>query len=181
MTPNYNIDTIIRAFAVVASSRADAVMILKDFRSFGEEAYREDCRKLIRELQIEERVRVVGELDRPDLLALYKAADVFVSVPSSDATSVSVMEAMAAEVPVIASRTDGIDPSVLSHDVSALLVEPGDVTPLADAISQLHGSPASRRSLAAEALERVRAWQILSARSQGQSGCTWSWLMQQAG
>ena len=157
LTPNYNIMTIIRAFAIVLEMVPDCVLVLKDFESFGDAAYRASCHRLIRELGIANSVRNVGELERSDLLALYRAADVFVSVPTNDSTSVSVLEAMAASVPVVASTTAGMDSAVLRADESALLVIPGDSFGLADAIMRLYRSPALSSRLSQQGEETVTA------------------------
>jgi glycosyltransferase involved in cell wall biosynthesis len=154
--PNYNITTIVRAVALVLETIPRVVLILKDFESFGDPSYRVRCRSLIRELGIDSAVRFVGELPRPDLLALYRAADVFLSVPTNDATAVSVLEAMAASVPVVASRTDGLDPDVLRDHDTALLVRPGDVDELARAIVALNGELALRDKLVRQGLSTVR-------------------------
>lgn len=157
MKPNYNIDTIIRAFSIVLRTIPNAVLVLKDFESMGEPEYRERCHRLVAELGLQNAVRNVGELDRPDLLALYRSADVFLSVPTNDATAVSVMEAMAAAVPVIASWTDGRDPDVLKDGDSALLVTPQDEHELAKAIISIHSSPELRGRLAQQGEATVRS------------------------
>lgn len=156
-TPNYNILTIIRAFAKVREAIPECVLILKDLESMGDDGYRAACRQLIDELGIGEAVRHVGELERADLLALYRAADVVVTVPTNDATAVSLLEAMAASVPVVASRTGGMDAAILRDGETALLVTPEDLVGLADAITRLHGSSALRVELVAEAQMTVRS------------------------
>ena len=110
-----------------------------------------------RRVGIGEAVRHVGELERGDLLALYRAADVVVTVPTNDATAVSLLEAMAASVPVVASRTGGMDAAILRDGETALLVTPEDPVGLADAITRLHGSSALRAELVAEAQMTVRS------------------------
>jgi glycosyltransferase involved in cell wall biosynthesis len=157
LTPNYNILTIIRAFARVRDAIPESVLILKDLESLGDDGYRAACRQLIDELGIGEAVRHVGEIERPGLLALYRAADVVVTVPTNDATAVSLLEAMAASVPVLASRTDGMDAAVLRDGETALLVTPEDPVGLADAIIRLHGSSALRGKLVAQAQMTVRS------------------------
>ena len=157
LTANYNILTIIRAFAKVREAIAECVLILKDLESMGDDGYRAACRQLIDELGIGEAVRHVGELERADLLALYRAADVVVTVPTNDATAVSLLEAMAASVPVVASRTGGMDAAILRDGETALLVTPEDLVGLADAITRLHGSSALRVELIAEAQMTVRS------------------------
>jgi glycosyltransferase involved in cell wall biosynthesis len=147
--PNYNIDHVVRAFARVRDALPDAVLVLKEFAPFGDASYRSAIIALVQELGLVASVRHVGELEQDELRALVVAADVLVSVPTTDATAVSVFEAMAARVPVVASRATGIDRDILRHDESAWLVEVGDVKGLADALVALAQDDAARTRLAA--------------------------------
>ncbi len=67
----------------------------------------------------------------------------------------AVLEAMAAGVPVVATRVGGI-PELLTDGVDGLLVDPGDPRALAAAISRLAGDEALRVRLGAAARERAR-------------------------
>jgi glycosyltransferase involved in cell wall biosynthesis len=66
----------------------------------------------------------------------------------------SVLESMAAGVPVVASRVGGVGEIVRGGE-TGLLVEPGDVAQLADAIGLLLGDPEMRRRLASNARRYV--------------------------
>jgi glycosyltransferase involved in cell wall biosynthesis len=151
--PLYNIDRIIRALAVVRRRIPNSVLILKEFESLSDPDYREYCFGLVRELGLRDAVRIVGELNREELLELQTAADLYVSIPNSDGTSVSVLEAMAAGVAIVASDVPGIDPAILRDDVTALLVAAADAESLASAVIALGVDPHRRRALA----ERARA------------------------
>jgi glycosyltransferase involved in cell wall biosynthesis len=147
--PNYNIDLVLRAFARVHERLPDAVLVLKEYSPFSDPSYREQVMALLDELRLGAAVKLVGELEPEELQALVRTADVVVSVPTTDATAVSVFEAMAARVPVVASRATGIDRDILRHDESAWLVEVGDVKGLADALVALAQDDAARTRLAA--------------------------------
>ncbi len=88
-----------------------------------------------------------------DVLALIQAADVAV-VPSlwPEPLSRSVMEPLACGVPVVATRVGG-NPEILCGWLSEFLVEPGDVTGLAQRIGSLRGW----RELDADLGDRCRA------------------------
>jgi glycosyltransferase involved in cell wall biosynthesis len=98
------------------------------------------------------RIRLAGERrDVPDLLA---DADVFVLPSRSEGHPVAVLEAMAAGLPVVASRVGGI-PEQVSHGETGLLVEPGDPRGLAAALRRLVAEPSLRLRLGAAGRERA--------------------------
>ena len=89
-----------------------------------------------------ERVQVLGvREDVPELLA---AADVFVLASDWEGHPVAVMEAMAAGLPVVATRVGGV-PELVEHGVTGLLVERGDMRGLGEAMASL-ARDAARRS-----------------------------------
>jgi glycosyltransferase involved in cell wall biosynthesis len=70
------------------------------------------------------------------LLNLYSRADIVVLPSKTEGWGLSLMEAMAFQKPVVASRAGGI-PELVRNGVEGLLVRPGDVRGLADAIVKL--------------------------------------------
>jgi glycosyltransferase involved in cell wall biosynthesis len=154
--PNYNIDTVIEAFAEIRDRLPGSILVLKEHTRFSDVEYRRYCFELIDELGIRDAVRTVGELDGEELLALYAAADVYLSVPSRDGTAVSVLEAMAAGVAIVATEATGIDPEILRAGETALLVPPRDSAALASAVVALGRDGGFRARLAGRAGEIVR-------------------------
>jgi glycosyltransferase involved in cell wall biosynthesis len=155
MRPLYNIDTIIRALPAIRRRVPAATLVVKEVPRFAYPDYRRRCLELIDELGLGDAVRTVGELDHDELVALYAAADVYVSVPDSDATAVSVFEAMAAGVAVVASDAPGTDPAILRQRETALLVRPGDPEALASAVVALGVDADLRRDVTERAREIV--------------------------
>jgi glycosyltransferase involved in cell wall biosynthesis len=153
---NYNIETIIRAFADVGAQVPGATLVLKEYPPASDLAYRRRCFELIDELHLGDAVRAVGELEPEELLGLYAAADIYLSVPSRDGTAVSVLEAMAAGVAVVATDAPGIDPVILCADQTALLVPPEDAAALASAVVALARDGERRARLVRRAAEIVR-------------------------
>jgi glycosyltransferase involved in cell wall biosynthesis len=100
-------------------------------------------------------VRRLGPLPNPDVLALYRAADVTV-VPSviPDALSRVILEALAAGCPVIGTRVGGT-PELVIHERTGLLVARGAPTELAEAIVRILEDGDLRAALAAGARRHV--------------------------
>jgi glycosyltransferase involved in cell wall biosynthesis len=107
---------------------------------------------LVRELSLEERVQLLGY--RRDVPALLAASDAFVHPSREEPFGLSILEAMAAGLPPIAYREAG--PAEVIRE-GGLLVEPGDVTALADAMSLLARDPDLRRRMGSISREDVKA------------------------
>src|SRR5262249_48125548 len=97
------------------------------------------------------------------------AADAFV-LPSlrlssgrTEGTPTTLLEALSAGLPVVASEVGGV-PDVCARDKSALLVAPGDVAALRDAVSRLAGDAALRKRLAraAKTVAKRYTWDAIA-------------------
>jgi glycosyltransferase involved in cell wall biosynthesis len=140
--------TLVRALRVLPHGAFEAVIV-------GEGSDRRLLEREIRALGIEESVRLVGE--RSDVLRLLAGGDVFVLSSSSEGLPMSVLEAMAAGLPVVASRVGGV-PELLDDGEEGLLVRPGEVGELAAALAHLIAEPATRRRLGDAARARAEAY-----------------------
>ena len=138
----------IRAAAIVCAQRSDVKFIIagEDKSRSGE--HRRDIESLIRELRLEQRIELTGWID--DVADLLSTLDVFVSPSRSEPFGLSIVEAMAAGVPVIATRSEGAR-EIVDADETGLLVPIGDVEALANAIKQLLADPDERDRLSANA------------------------------
>ena len=92
---------------------------------------------------------------QPDVQAWLRAADVFVLTSRWEARALVVQEAMAAGLPVVATRTGGL-PGLIGE--AGLLVPVGDSRAVADAVERLLGDEALRRRLSSEARSRATMW-----------------------
>ena len=93
-------------------------------------------------------VHLLGHRD--DVEVCLAGMDVFVLPSLNEGMGRALIEAMAAGLPVIASRVGGI-PAVIDHERTGLLVPPGDADALADALRRLLERPewASQLGMAA--------------------------------
>jgi glycosyltransferase involved in cell wall biosynthesis len=137
----------------------------------------ETTRRLAERLGVGERVRFVGFLDSEGKAREGDAADIFLNTNRVDNMPVSVVEACAMGLPVVATAVGGI-PDLLTQEKTGLLVADGDVEAMAQAVVRLLREPelAQRlsdggRELALESSwERVRLrWEQVFARIQGES------------
>ena len=137
--------TLVRALGRLEPGSFDAVIV-------GEGPDRERLEDEIGRLGLAERVTLAGERsDVPELLA---AADVFALASSSEGMPVSVLEAMAAGLPVVASRVGGLAEQVVEGE-TGVLVEPGDPEDLARALDRLVADIELRRRLGAAGRARA--------------------------
>jgi len=123
----------------------------------GEGPLERDLRARAAALGVADRVFWAGRVDDADLPSYYAAADVFVlpSVAITETFGISQIEAMAAGVPVVSTRLPTGVPWVNQHDVSGLIVEPGDAASLGAALRRLASDPALRARLSDGARRRA--------------------------
>jgi glycosyltransferase involved in cell wall biosynthesis len=106
-----------------------------------------------KELGIADRVTFTGRIGQDEILRYYELADVFCLPSFTEGLPVVLMEAMATELPVIASGVMGI-PEIVDDRVGRL-VPPGRPDHLADAIREIAALPDRGRALGAEGRRRV--------------------------
>ena len=82
------------------------------------------------------------------------ALDIVVHPAEMEGLGVSLLQASAAAVPIVASRAGGL-PEAVSDGVSGLLVTPGDVPGLVEALRRLLVDPALRRRLGEAGRRRI--------------------------
>jgi L-malate glycosyltransferase len=90
LSENYNIDEVLLFFSKIAQREKNAQLIIAND---GEQRF--ELEDLARRLQITDRVRFNGFLSTEKQEEWYRKAEFFISIPTSDSTSVSLLEAMA--------------------------------------------------------------------------------------
>lgn len=145
---------LIEAAQTVGLQHDEAIFLLvgEDLEQSG--AYRRDLEGLARELKVDHMVRFLGY--RGDVRQVLAAADVLALPSSAEGLPIVILEAMAAERPVVATPVGGV-PELVSHEETGLLVPVGDVEALAEAILRLIGDPDAAHRMGQRGLERVRS------------------------
>ena len=147
--------TLVRALAELPRDAYEAVIV-------GEGPDRPAVESEVRRLGLDSEVDLAG--GRTDVAELLAASDLFVLSSRSEGLPLSILEAMAAGLPVVASSVGGIPELVLEGE-TGFLVPPGDPHRLAGAIERLLDDSALRRRLGAAGRIRVaERFDLVSAR-----------------
>jgi glycosyltransferase involved in cell wall biosynthesis len=150
LKPTKNLSTVIEAY--VRLRRADATrhrLVLVG----GTTAWlKEDIFAAARASGYGDEIVFTGYVPDDDLVALYNAADIFVSPSLFEGFGLPPLEAMACGTPVVTSNTTSL-PEVLGD--AALMVDPHDVETLASTIATVLEDGALRARLSVQGLERA--------------------------
>lgn len=133
LTPVKDFAMLIRAFAVVRSTRPSRLVIL------GEGPQRASLESLVRELRLQDDVHLPGFVDNP--FAWMRRAAVFVSSSLTEGCPNALMEALACGAPVVSTNGPGGSAELLQGGVWGRLVPVGDVAAMAAAIVATLDSP----------------------------------------
>lgn len=120
----------------------------------GEGPERAMLEKLIALRDLRDSVRLAGACNHDRLPDYYDSNDTFVLSSLLEGVPVVLMEAMAMEMPCIATWITGI-PEIIDKDVEGLLVPPASAGAIADAVERLMEEPEVARRLATAARRKV--------------------------
>lgn len=150
LEPVYDIATALHAFAKVLAARPDARLDIAGSGPLGD-----SLAALAKRLGIDHAVTFHGRMEPLQIASLLSSADVLLNPSLADNLPNSVVEALAAGVPVVSTRVGGV-PYLVEHEVSALLVPAGDAGALAAGMLRVLAEPALRARLTANGAEIAR-------------------------
>jgi glycosyltransferase involved in cell wall biosynthesis len=139
LTPVKGIEFLLEAVSLLSR---DGTSIRLDIVGEGAELPR--LTRLSEELGLSEAVRFCGWME--DFTALADKWDVYVQPSLGEGFGMSILEAMAAGLPVVASMVGGI-PEIVVDGATGILVPPANAEALAESISALAGDPAQRATM----------------------------------
>lgn len=139
--------TLLKGFAAAATLLPDVDLLMA-----GDGPLREELEALARTLGIAERVKFLGI--RSDVAEVLKAGDVFALTSVSEASSLTLLEAMATGLPSVVSDVGG-NPDLIRRDVDGLLFPRGDFAACGAAFRKLLGEPGLAGKLGANARQRA--------------------------
>lgn len=150
-------DIVILAFELAKRKGLDAELIIA-----GDGPLRITCELMRLRSEFREDIKLLGEVDPEKGLELRLNADIFTAhnctgpiTNQEEAFGVSILEAMAAEVPVISGRNGALTETVISGE-TGILVQPGDIEAHAQAFLDLAENPTLRKSMGKAGRKRVQ-------------------------
>lgn len=147
MTAVKRTDDVVRALRGLVDRGVDAYLCL-----VGDGPDRDHLEQFAHELGVVKRCLFVGYQD--DVGRFYSAIDALVLPSANEGTPVSVIEALAAQRPAVATRVGGT-PDVIRDGVDGFLVTIGDADALSDRLAELASDPERRARMGAKGRERV--------------------------
>jgi glycosyltransferase involved in cell wall biosynthesis len=115
---------------------------------------RQSLEDAISEWDLDGVVHLAGPCNHDRVVDFYARADAFALASFAEGVPVVLMEAMAMEIPCVATWITGV-PELIRDGIDGLLVPPADPEALADALEKLMDDPALGGRLAASARRRV--------------------------
>lgn len=145
-------ETTIRAVAALKQRGIDVLCWLAGNERGGTTTYQEYLRKFIVDRGVEDRVRLLGFHNNP--VELLHAADYFLLPSTNEGLPLTILEAQATKVPVLASSTAGI-PETIRDGETGFMIEPHDIEGYAACLERMIHAPELRRQITEKAYQFV--------------------------
>lgn len=146
------LDTFLRAAAILRRKFRSALFVIAGRRN--EQQYFEELQLLVKNLDLADNVRFLGELD--EVFPLLKVSDVFCLLSRSEGFSNALLEAMACQLPCVATRVGG-NPEAINDGENGYLVPSEDPMAAASRIAMLLETPERAREIGRQARKTVEA------------------------
>lgn len=143
-----------RLLAAIALLKKEGVRVNLVCSGTGKNGYEDVCRQ-IKELQLEEQVKILGYVSNEEMVALYQHARALVMPTFGGPTNIPQLEAFVLGCPVATSRIFGIPEQVGD---AALLFDPADEGEIADCVRALWQDDALCDRLIRAGYERAAHW-----------------------
>ena len=131
LEPVYDVSTLIKAIPYIIGKCPNTFFLI-----LGGGTLRHQLEELARKLEVAENVKFAGSVSNKEMPKFLEASDILVSSSLSDTRSVSVLEAMACEIPVVVTDLEG-NRECVKEGVNGFVFPKGDFKALAEKIIYL--------------------------------------------
>lgn len=159
LEPLYNVDCILRAFAIIQARYPEATLTIAH-----EGESRPGLEKLSQDLQLRN-TKFIGRVPHDKVPELYDSADIYLTSPNIDCMPGSLLECLASGLPIVATKAGGI-PYIVEDRQTALLVDINDHEALAARSIELLENEKLVEQLSDRGLEEVKRYHWAPVRDQ---------------
>lgn len=159
--PRKGLDKLIEAFSKIAPNYPKAGLKL-----VGSGYEEPKLRALVKKLKLADQVTFSPRVTNKDMPPIYATADVYVAMPTAEAFGHVYIEALASGMPVVATRTVGVD-EILGNNPFGKIIERDDVSAMAHHMEYFLSHPEALPKLAAQArfhFEKKFDWEVIMQR-----------------
>lgn len=149
--PEKSIGKVVTAFAGVVEQVPQAELVI-----VGDGTDRQHLEDLAQALGIERKVRFLGRVMPPDIIAIYRAAKLFVTASETETQGIVLIEAAATGLPLVAVD-EGAVRELCQDGFNGILCHPGEILELTDAMVKLLSDETLRKVYAKNSLEVAQA------------------------
>lgn len=142
-----NHEMLIRAFRDISSNFPDIKLQI-----IGKGELKNFYKKICKELGLLEKIEIIDQANHAEVAAYMKNADIYVQTSNSETFGMTIVEAMACGLPVIATRTQGPS-SYIDNGKNGLLIDKNNVKDLVDKLKNLINNPQLRKEIGSKAAE----------------------------
>jgi glycosyltransferase involved in cell wall biosynthesis len=150
LVPSKGIEVLIRAFDRIRREHPDARLVL-----IGSGYAEDQFRSLVRASALDQAVLFIPPMSQAELATWMQASLCLVLPSFSEGLGRVVLEAMACGRPVVATQVGGI-PELVLDQVTGILVPPGDVNQLADALLSVLKDPKAAEAMGGRGRDRAK-------------------------
>lgn len=143
LEPVYNVESLIKAIPHVIKVRSNVHFLI-----LGDGTQKRRLQEVANRLLIEEHVSFIGKVPHKKVAEFLANSDIYVSTALSDSTSVSLLEAMASQLPVIVTDLEG-NREWIKNEVNGFIIPTVDPNTLAEKILQLLDNEETARKFGA--------------------------------
>jgi L-malate glycosyltransferase len=145
------IEVLLCAFSMLLQQYPTAHLLLVGFAIPGEQNKFET---LVTKYNLNDKITVTGRIPRHDALRYIRAMDIFACTSLHDGCPNTVLEAMLAGIPIVATRVGAV-PALIEDGKHGLLVPPGSATELCESMNKMLDDDTKREEFGKQARQRV--------------------------
>jgi len=145
--PEKSISNVVTAFSGVLEAVPEALLVI-----VGDGTDRRRLTDLVEALGIQQSVRFLGRVMPPDVMEIYRTAQVFATASETETQGIVLIEAAATALPLVAVDAGAVR-ELCQHKKNGILCHPGDVEEMTDALVKILKNPDVRERYGKESLE----------------------------